>query len=307
MAYTCLRLAFAFAPTIYALSDGQYLTPRRLTVRSAGPGLEARQTIPQFCSSGLSCSDCFGSGYTDCPSGSDVDCHNPSDPDSVCNYSDGGSSYTTPTIPPLPSFTNPSAPGANPAQASSPPGVSGGSGVDSQCASSFGSEYVSCGSNACYDPSSDEVCCPDGSHCYSGQTCSSTPGYCCDTYDDDNTCTSTSFNMTLVDSYDPSDSDSSDSAAGAIISSQAATATATQASNSYFTQAATANAQSTGGLRSGDEPTTTASLRSGDATGTSGPRAGGESATTDFALAGAEPMLWSAIGVAVGVIALAID
>ncbi|KIW13399.1 hypothetical protein PV08_08587 [Exophiala spinifera] len=95
---------------------------------------------------GASCVQCFGAGYEDCPDG--VYCYDPNDPDhNTCPDSSNGN-------------------GGDPT-------------TDSQCASQFGSGFIICGTDACYNPGNGESCCQDGYYCSSGYTCSSVVGKCC--------------------------------------------------------------------------------------------------------------------------------
>lgn len=122
-------------------------------------------TIPSFCSNGgRNCAQCFGAGYIQCSADS-THCYNPNDPDSVCpGGSSGGSAPSSGSSRPASSApsspSSPSAAGA-PSGTSSLPSATGSTGGGS-CAAEYGSSYVNCGTDSCYNPST-EVCCSDGS------------------------------------------------------------------------------------------------------------------------------------------------
>lgn len=94
--------------------------------------------------SGLSCSQCFGSGYVECPSGSTYDCHDPSDSNSLCDLPGTGASSTASA--PVSSATCSSTLRTN-----------------ADCACTYGVGNIICLPGSCYNPDAGESCCPNGS------------------------------------------------------------------------------------------------------------------------------------------------
>lgn len=116
-----------------------------------------------FCSGqDATCTSCFGPGYLPCSDGKSCCKSAPLQTEAIADRS----------------LDNPADPDYDTCPDGS--GASGGTGSgSSSCASQYGSGSIPCGSDACYNPDEGEVCCSGGYHCFSGQTCSSTIGKCC--------------------------------------------------------------------------------------------------------------------------------